>query len=174
MASVAASSPIWDAELREHVAQGRAAELKALLADLADQKCLYEHVGARDAAGNTAFHLACQHGHIECVRLLEQSSSNTFAQTGAGMSGLMIAVERGHDKLSQHLLPMADLEATCNRGWTAFIHACAAGQADCVEVLVRADCNTKVRTQTLQFRVREHFLTFAASVTDSSRCFRAI
>jgi ankyrin repeat protein len=147
MASVAPSSPIRIAELREHVEQGRVAELKMLLAELADEKCLYEHVGARDAVGNTAFHLACHHGHIECVRLLEESSSNTFAQTSAGMSGLMIAVERGHNKLCQHLLPMADLEATCNKGWTAFIHACAAGQADCVEILVRADCDTKVCTQ---------------------------
>ena len=190
MASVPPSSPSRVSELRQHTKQGRAAELHALLAELAEEKCLYEHVGARDAAGNTAFHLACQHGHIACVRLLEESSSNTFAQNHAGMSGLMMvpcttshfrlsplvhhtqragpcgtqhvplsrscprirlssrrgpqAAAAGHSELCRHLLPMADLEATCNKGWTAFIHACAGGQADCVEVLVRADCDLKV------------------------------
>lgn len=122
------------------------AELKAVLTTLAEENRLSEHVGARDAEGNTAFHLACYHGHVECVRLLEENSSNTLEQTDAGLSGLMMAAERGYIKLCQHLLPTAELEATCNKGWTAFIHACAAGQADCVELLVRADCDTKVCT----------------------------
>ena len=145
MASMPPGATMRIAELRQHAKEGRAPELKAVLADLKADDCLYEHMGARDAQGNTVFHIACYHGHAECAQLLEHSSCDTWAISNEGQSGLMMAAKQGHAALCRQLLPMADLEMSCKKGWTAFMYACAAGQADCVEVLVRADCDTKVR-----------------------------
>ena len=145
MASMPPGATMRIAELREHAKAGRTEELKVLLADLKVDDCIYEHMGARDAEGNTVFHLACLHGHIECAQLLEYSSCDTWAVTNEGVTALMMAAKQGHAALCKQLLPMADLEARCKKGWSAFIHACASGQADCAEVLVRADCDTKVK-----------------------------
>jgi len=131
------------AELRKFASEGEVEKLKALLAALKADDCIYEHLGARDPQGNTVFHLACLHGQAACAAELENASCDTWAATNDGSTALMMAAEKGHSALVKQLLPGAELEARNGRGRTAFHAACAAGQADCVEVLVRAECDTK-------------------------------
>ena len=74
------------------------------------------------------------------------SVSVNKADSGEGMalSALMFAARQGKTEMVRQLVERGaklDIESSTN-GWTAFHMGCAAGQAEIVEILVRAGCET--------------------------------
>eukprot|EP01043_Picozoa_sp_COSAG02_P094309 COSAG02_NODE_30757_length_546_cov_0.579418_1_plen_149_part_10 len=68
------------------------------------------------------------------------------ADSGEGMalSALMFAARQGKTEMVRQLVERGaklDIESSTN-GWTAFHMGCAAGQAEIVEILMRAGCET--------------------------------
>ena len=98
--------------------------------------------------GASAFQLACQAGHLGCVKALMQAGCDKRAKRNDGWTGLMLAAGYGHSSVVQAVLNAggSDLEATDGKiGDTAFMWACQAGHAESVKALMEAGCNKNAR-----------------------------
>jgi ankyrin repeat protein len=107
----------------------------------------------REHPDSTALCVAASNGHFAAAMLLLERGASPNQPTGgcgeAATTPLVLALSiPGNLALVQELVSRgAELEAaskgdTTLRGWTAFHYACLHDDADYVEVLVRAGCNT--------------------------------
>lgn len=109
---------------------------------------LYLQVIVADNKGGTSLMLACNGGHMECVRaLLRQSDALARQQVAAadrqGGTALMFACGAGQAGCVELLLERPaharhQLEAVTSQGDTALMIACRAGHGDCVKRLLAA------------------------------------
>ena len=141
-ASAAAASAMCDA-----AAAGNLAELRRALDDGADPNAL---VPGKTADGGefetTALLQAASFGQLEVATLLLDRSAIPDKLDSRGATPLMAAVGQGHAAVVGLLAERgADLHATNPAGQTAFHYACLLNQPRCLEVLVRAGCDTAAK-----------------------------
>lgn len=128
------------------------------------------HLEAKDNEGYTAIHLACEQGHLGCIEALVVAGCDTAATNNEGQTALMCAVFSGVKAAVQTVLdglagregatwPVdvkrkkstleridTGLEAKDKMGNTAFLWACRLGHTTCMDVLMKAGCNTAATT----------------------------
>jgi ankyrin len=99
---------------------------------------------ARSRQGITAFLAACNTGDTESVKLLAQAGCNTAAMDSTGANALIHTASSGEAAAVRAALDAGwcDLEARATGGLTAFLRACYTGDTECMELLVRAGCDT--------------------------------
>ena len=82
------------------------------------------------------------------VRLLLDRGANPSLANSSGGTPLMTSAAKGFLPLLRLLLESkAEVDAVCPRGATAFHWACHHDHPDCAEALVRAGCDTSLRTK---------------------------
>ena len=101
-----------------------------------------------DQRGETAFHICCYKGHIDCVQTLLRGGCDINVLDAAGATGLMSSSNSGRMDVVKLLLDEgADMEIMSVHGHTAFILAYLNGHADAVRMLVRKGCDTTSKTK---------------------------
>lgn len=120
---------------------------------------------AVDKDGRTAFHWACAKNHVACAEALFQAGCDTTIESKQGHTGVHVAQRLGHievvnrmRELVAHKLADAtefagntitgDSIDWSQRGYTAYHLACAGGQVEHVEAMVRAGVDTTCVTTT--------------------------
>lgn len=118
-----------------------------------------------DKDGRTAFHWACAKNHVACAEALFQAGCDTTIESKQGHTGVHVAQRLGHvevvkrmRELVAHKLANAtgfagntitgDGTDWSQRGYTAYHLACAGGQVEHVEAMVRAGVDTTCVTTT--------------------------
>ena len=99
--------------------------------------------------GSTPLFAACQHGRVDCTRLLiENNAEVDKARTDTGATPLLIACHEGHVDCARLLIESkAGVNKACTEnGVTPLFLACSFGQADCARLLIEngADFNASV------------------------------
>lgn len=61
-----------------------------------------------DKEGNTPLHIAAEHGHLDCSRLLLETAANPDVMNAQGFTPFAIATARGHHKVSSLILEYLD------------------------------------------------------------------
>ena len=112
------------------------------------------HAGAdlegHDSRGETAFHVACYKGHLECVQALKAGGCSIDVLDASGCTGLMVASNSGRLEVLTYLLEQgSDIDTVSLHGHSAFMLAYLNGHADCVRLLVRKGCDTASKTKNL-------------------------
>lgn len=97
-------------------------------------------VNSRDENGRTALSLACEHGHLDVVKLLVQFNANPELTDTWGNSALTYAAYGGHSHVLDFLIRAFKrlglrLDHTNHAGHTAMQVAEYLGHANCVQVL---------------------------------------
>ena len=144
-AFAAAASVMCDA-----ATAGNLDELRRALDSGADLNALVPRETADgEECETTALIQAAGAGQLEAAVLLLDRAASPDKPDSFGTTPLMMAAELGHVAVTGLLAERgADLHALYNReGGTAFHCACASNQPGCVEVLVRAGCNTAAETK---------------------------
>jgi ankyrin repeat protein len=102
---------------------------------------------ARDNDDCTAFLLACDKGHVECMQVLAQAGCNTAVINNYGMNALMCAACSGVAAAVRTALAAGwcELEARADDGSTAFHVACFKGTIESMQLLAEAGCNTAAK-----------------------------
>lgn len=109
---------------------GDSAAAAAALQGLADPDV------ARSADGATALILACQHGHVEVVRLLADAGADRELPKFDGRTPLSVAAQGGHLEVVRCLCDLgADLNKPQRTGATPLHAAAYGGHADVVRFL---------------------------------------
>ncbi len=100
-----------------------------------------DHLNKRANNGSTALHFAAEKGSVECITLLNNSSSSMRIQNNDGRTALHTAAFNGHReciellcKLDPELIKMQD-----NKGETALHRSAINDHRDCVEILCKLD-----------------------------------
>ena len=62
------------------------------------------HIDAKNFNGDTALHLACHHGRLECVMALVSNGAQIDLKDQEGNTPLHLACQMGHDSLVKALL----------------------------------------------------------------------
>lgn len=99
---------------------------------------------ARSADGATALILACQHGHVEVVRLLADAGADRDLPKSDGRTAVSVAAQRGHLEVVTCLCDLgADLNKPQRTGATPLHAAAYGGHADVAHLLCsrKADRN---------------------------------
>ena len=104
---------------------------------------------ARSKHGSTAFLYACEKGSAECIVELAEAGCDTTARNSNGGTGLMHAAALSGAAAVEAVLAVggAELDATDDKGATAFLTACHKGQVDCIRALAEAGCNRAAASQ---------------------------
>ncbi len=106
---------------------------------------LLEAGASRDVtneSGGTVLHAAVDNHSISCLKLLllwrfDPNSLTRVAATGAEVTVLMVAAEKGDAEAIQLLLDFqADPSAVSDSGWTALHGACSAHETRAAEILI--------------------------------------
>ena len=86
----------------------------------------------RNATGDTAFLLACNRGHVQCMQLLADAGCNTAAKDSFGHTALMHTAFSGVASAVRAALTAGwcELETAESNGHTAFLLACHEGHAE--------------------------------------------
>ena len=94
---------------------------------------------ARDGIGASAYHLACEHGHVAVVRyLVEQTPLDINAQNSVGNTALHRAARRGHYDVCWALLMYGAKNNMSNEeGLTAKDLARKAGNTGIAQLLAK-------------------------------------
>ncbi|EQC42493.1 hypothetical protein SDRG_00226 [Saprolegnia diclina VS20] len=87
-----------------------------------------------DQNGRTGFEYACVYGDLDCVRLLVRHGVNATAAEGKTL--LMFAAKYGAGPIVSYLLPLSDVNAVSNNGYSAVAVAAYYGHLDVVRLLV--------------------------------------
>ena len=96
----------------------------------------------------TALHGAVAHHQEAAARLLLELGANPNLADSDGCPPLVSAAGVGALSILRMLLDAkAEANAVHPTGWTAFHCACENNQPDCAEALVRAGCDTMLRTK---------------------------
>ena len=119
---------------------------KAVRAALAAGWCSNE-LEARNTDGCTAFLLACNQGHLECMRVLAEAGCNTAATDNKRVNALVHAVISRVPEAVRTALAAGwcELEDTNHYGDTAFLYACRGRSLEFIQVLEEAGCDTAAR-----------------------------
>jgi Ankyrin repeats (3 copies) len=84
-----------------------------------------------------ALHIACMHGHTECVRALLIGGADVHAVSSTGVVAAFIAALQGYAECLELLLEHAADLAVCDHAGRTLLHAAAAaGQVQCLVVLL--------------------------------------
>ena len=79
------------------------------------------HIDAKNFNGDTALHLACHHGRLECVMALVSNGAQIDLKDQEGNTPLHLACQMGHDSLVKALLVFdADYGEKNEKNETAF------------------------------------------------------
>jgi ankyrin repeat protein len=99
--------------------------------------------------GGTAFLAAWNKGSMECMELLVQAGCDTSVTDSGGKNALLHTALSGEAAAVRAALDAGwcDLEARATGGLTAFLRACYTGDTECMELLVRAGCDTAAPAQ---------------------------
>ena len=91
-------------------------------------------------SGNSALHVACKHGAIQCAdALLTQKRIAANAQRGDGVTSLMLAAQNGHAACVQRLLKAdAAVNQQQAEGSAALHYATRHGRLACLAALLQA------------------------------------
>ena len=102
---------------------------------------------ATDSIGFTAFLVACNQGHVDCMQLLAEAGCNTAAKANNGATALMQTAFSGIAAAVRTALAAGwcGLGATNSDGDTAFLLACYKGHVECMQLLAEAGCNTAAK-----------------------------
>ena len=78
--------------------------------------------------GATPFFVACQNGHLECVKELgkHNANHNTIRNTDGGVTPLMMASFNAHESIVKYLLSFADIDVLYRNKNNLTAFACAA------------------------------------------------
>ena len=98
-----------------------------------DKRCSFE---ATDY-GITPLHLACQEGHIDCVKLLIESESNHIeSKASDGITPIFIAAQNGHSETLKYLIEsQANVNVVTENG-TVLHSAVIGSNQKCLELLL--------------------------------------
>ena len=136
-------------ELQQHADLMDAAR-RGSLGKLRELISVGANLEAQDKRGETAFHVCCYKGHLECVKALAAAGCSLDVLDTSGCTGLMSAANSGRLDILVYLLEQGgDMERISLHGHTAFMLAYLNGHADCVRLLVQKGCNTSSKTKAL-------------------------
>eukprot|EP01047_Picozoa_sp_COSAG01_P029289 COSAG01_NODE_2003_length_8671_cov_9.134858_2_plen_1234_part_00 len=150
-----------------------AAAVKTVLA-LEAAGCAKARLEERDHCGGTAYLHACFTGSVDCIAALAEAGCDTAARNSIGHTGLMLAAASDSDSPAavQTVLALdaGGLEDEDDRGCTAFLFACGAGNIDCIAALAEAGCDTAARNSIGQTGL----MLAAASDSDSAAAVQTV
>ncbi|XP_070579675.1 transient receptor potential cation channel subfamily A member 1-like [Ptychodera flava] len=96
-------------------------------------------VNWKDSEEQLPLHVAAHNGCLECVRLLVEATPTRINEDDIdGNTPLLLAAEKGHDKVVQHLLKVgADISSKDENRRTSLALAAKEGRTDTVKVLLK-------------------------------------
>ncbi|XP_052003440.1 NF-kappa-B inhibitor cactus-like [Xyrauchen texanus] len=108
---------------------------------------------ALDRNGQTALHLCCEHGEVDCLSVIlkhyaHDSSHHLEIRNYEGLTPLHLAVQNGDKKLAKMLLDSgAEFNAGDNKsGRSPLIHAVENNSNDMVNFLIESGCNVNAQS----------------------------
>ncbi|OQR96508.1 hypothetical protein ACHHYP_15493 [Achlya hypogyna] len=91
-------------------------------------------INQTDSNGRTGFEYTCLYGDLDCVKLLVSYGVNDVA--AEGKTQLMFAAKHGSVAIAAYLLPLSDINAISDNGYTAVAVAAYYGHLDIIRLLV--------------------------------------
>jgi len=109
-----------------------------------------DDVNSRNDIGLACLHIACQHGHLEVVKLLldHRAAVNAMTFDGRRLTALHFASQNGHHEIAKLLLKFkADVNATTYFSADTALHfASRNGHKDVVKLLLAHKADTSAKT----------------------------
>ncbi|OQR81985.1 hypothetical protein THRCLA_11235 [Thraustotheca clavata] len=109
-------------------------------------------INQTDNNGRTGFEYACLHQDLECVKLLVKFGISKT--TSDGKTLLMFAAKHGSLPIVQYLLPISDINALSENGYSAVAVAAYYGHLDVVKFLALHGANLNQVTDNAVFPLR--------------------
>ena len=101
---------------------------------------------------NTAYQLACQNGHLECIKLLSLLNPNREYFNKTGWHAIHYAAQGGHANIIEYLVNdfdvSIDLQQDNEYGDTAYQLACRNGHLECIKLLSSLNPNREYFNKT--------------------------
>ena len=102
--------------------------------------------------GNTAYLLACQNGHLECIKFLSSLNPDREYFNKRGCHAIHLAAEKGHANIIEYLVNDCDvnidLQQNKGHGNTAYQLASRYGHLKCIKLLSLLNPNRKYFNKT--------------------------
>ena len=118
-----------------------------LLNSLTDDSLIIEVINCinLEEENKTILHSAAENNYpVECCNILIKCGGNIECKDINGRSPLLIACEKGHEKLVKLLLSYsANIEAVCNDNWSPLRISCARGHMHIVDILIQYGANVE-------------------------------
>ena len=88
---------------------------------------------------NTAYQLACQYGHLECIKLLSSLNPDREYFNKTGWHAIHLAAQGGHANIIEYLVKdcdiSIDLQQDSDDENTVYQVACRYGHLECIKLL---------------------------------------
>jgi ankyrin repeat protein len=85
--------------------------------------------------------MACENGHLPCVKILAENKADVNFVSARGLSGLMLACVKGHMEVVKFLTITAGANVLFKTHSTALSMACAGGHEKIVDHLISIEPN---------------------------------
>lgn len=117
------------------------------------------YLDAQDEDGQTPLHLACEHGHQACIKILVQYGADSFLANSLGQFPFHTAVQHGHSECVALLIEISkrnteEFPSILSRKQSPLLIACRHGFADIVRILLAENIGTTADGNPLEIAIQ--------------------